>query len=335
MIKKYLFLFLSLLCLHTATGQSINFKDLQMLSAFDSDKNDALLKKKGFTVYPVVKEEGRKNMGYGNNQKEFIYLAYDNKYYAEGGIHVYIEYDQATQDAYNKLVAAAKSNGFRYSPRNKQYSRNNGTYIFDILKPEGKIGSKFRITYSHHIGKEVSPLPPQSIPDTPLRKIEEYVAVPFGMDDALLADSLQYVTGLPYIEHCDTSGIFWRAVKRKENMVHYLIYKLDDTTVTNAPVFYFGGYYTLADVAYVALQEIVQGIPTFELLGIPFDKEGCGYCAYWQYLRKDIGHRKKFKKAVTDSYITQHFVWVKNDHILTGECSVPHPNGGHFVVKPE
>lgn len=170
------------------------------------------------------------------------------------------------------------------------------------------------------------------------------------------ADSLQFVTEVPYAcgmpiglnnSHSPDSLIyhigcgdryFWQAVKGKKEIIPFLIDKMDDTTMTEAPVPYFGGRYTVADVAYSALQEIIRDIPTFDLLKIQFDTSGCGYCAYWYYLRMDIHNRKKFKVAFMQWYDTnkENLVWVTGNMFLTCDVSgFNHPNRGHFELKNE
>lgn len=157
-----------------------------------------------------------------------------------------------------------------------------------------------------------------------------------------LTDSLKYVNDVPY--NCEDSvftnyksgcgdRIFWRVVRQKKSIVPFLIDKLDDTTRTMVSVPNFGGYYTVADIAYTVMQEIIADMPTFEFLGVPFDKEGCGYCAYWNYLREDISHRRHFQKEVRKW--EQHLGgrWIESTEVLTCDCSFPHPNGGHYIKE--
>jgi hypothetical protein len=157
-----------------------------------------------------------------------------------------------------------------------------------------------------------------------------------------LTDSLKFVTDVPYI--CRDSifsnykpgcgdRIFWRVVQQKKSIVSFLIDKLDDTTQTIVSVPNFGGYYTVADIAYTAMQEIIADIPTFKLLGVKFDKEGCGYCAYWNYLREDILHRKHFQQEVRKWEDRIGGRWIESPKVLTCDCSFPHPNGGHYIKE--
>ena len=159
-------------------------------------------------------------------------------------------------------------------------------------------------------------------------------------DSEKLVDSLKYVKDMPYI--CETGidfgcgdKIFWTVVKHKETVVPLLIDKLADTTTTLATVPNFGGEWTVGDISYTTLQEIINDIPTFDLLGVKFDKDGCGYCTYWNYLRKDTKNRKKFQTAVRNWYEMNksNLVWVSSNEFLTCDCSGQHPNGGHFELK--
>lgn len=169
-----------------------------------------------------------------------------------------------------------------------------------------------------------------------------------------LIDSLRFVREMPYAcevlldvntpYNRDTmiynigcgDKYFWQVVKGKQEVIPLLLDKLDDTTRTEASVPYFGGQYTVADIAYTTLQEIIKDIPTFDLLKIKFDTNGCGYCSYWNYLRKDVKNRLKFKVAVVDWYDKNkpNLFWLKSNQFLTFDTSgFNHPNGGHFELK--
>lgn len=135
-------------------------------------------------------------------------------------------------------------------------------------------------------------------------------------DNIKRADSLQFVTEMPYAcgvpVHLNDSyshntliynigygdRYFRQVVQGKKEIIPFLIEKPDDTTMTQAHVPYFGGQYTVADAAYTALQEIIRGIPIFELMSMKFDTCGCGYCSYWYHLRENIRNRIKFITAV-------------------------------------
>jgi hypothetical protein len=155
------------------------------------------------------------------------------------------------------------------------------------------------------------------------------------------ADRLKTITDMPYIctDTVNSYGcgqsVFWDAVTEKEAIIPCLLEKLDDTTKTAATVQFYGGKWTVADIAYTALQEIIKGIPTYELLGVPFNETGCGHCVYWIYLRKDINRRKAFKEQVTQWYARnkKELIWVESDQTLTCDCRFSHPNGGYYELR--
>jgi hypothetical protein len=150
-------------------------------------------------------------------------------------------------------------------------------------------------------------------------------------------DSLAFVKEMPYI--CETAicgdKLYWEAVSIGNNNIEFFIDKLDDTTLTIANVVLFGGNYTVADIAFSVLTELIHDIPTFELLGVPFDRDGCGYCSYWQHLNKDFSNRQKFKEAVRIWYhkSKDNLVWMVSNDFATCDCRGQHPNGGHYKLK--
>ena len=154
-----------------------------------------------------------------------------------------------------------------------------------------------------------------------------------------LIENLASITDIPYIGKYGELGcgdvIFWELVEKKLEIVPLLIEKVNDTTKVNVYVPNFGGKYTVGDAAYVVISEIIKGIPTFELLDIEFDNEGCGYCAYWFHLRSSVENRNKFQKALSNWYKKNknRLIWVEDNHILTGDCGGVHPNKGHYKVE--
>jgi hypothetical protein len=153
-------------------------------------------------------------------------------------------------------------------------------------------------------------------------------------------NDLKKITDMPYSceDSIDSPGCgqtyFWSIVTEKKDAVPYLINELIDTTYTSATVALFGGQWTAADIAYNALGEIIKGIPTFDLLCVPFDKAGCGYCTYWKHLRANYKNRLEFKKKVSKWYSTneKNLIWVESKEVLTCDCSFIHPNGGHYEL---
>lgn len=164
----------------------------------------------------------------------------------------------------------------------------------------------------------------------------------FGQDNLQdEVDKLNKITDMPYIcrDTIDTDGcgdaIFWQVVKYKLDIIPNLINKLNDTTKTSASVPFMGGQWTVADIAFSAIQEIIKDIPTFDLLGVQYNPNGFGYNVYWYHLRADFNNRQEFKEKVTIWYKDNKnkLVWVVSDMTLTCDCSFKHPNGGHYELK--
>lgn len=153
------------------------------------------------------------------------------------------------------------------------------------------------------------------------------------------ADSMKYISKMPYlcgmgIESGCATQTFWNLVMLKQEAIPVLLDRLTDSTTTSAGVSVFGFNYTVADIAYSALQEIVHGIPTLLLMGIDPAKSTCPFCDYWEYLRADYRNRLKFQKAVKNWYkkAKPQLVWVESNKFATCDCGTNHPNKGHYEL---
>jgi hypothetical protein len=164
----------------------------------------------------------------------------------------------------------------------------------------------------------------------------------FGqIDSSYVVSRFKNITDMPYICEGEVNKpgcgqtAFWDVVMKRDSSIPILLSILDDTTQTMASVPNFGGNWTIGDIAYNALEEIIDGIPTFKLLGVKFDKKGCGYCAYWNHLRDDYKNRQAFEARVTRWYYKNknRLVWVQSNETLTCDCRFNHPNGGHYELK--
>lgn len=321
-ILKSISLAIFLLLSSVGVSQNLSFEELRQAFDFKDKGNITVLKQNGFVENQAIKTDRQSSYKFINSEtRESVDVTYLDGYELEGGYHVIVDYKTESEKTYNGIINSAKSNGFIYSKKNDFYKWKDGTYIGQTIEALGKTDKIFHIKYTHHVGKEVSPIP-HTTPEPP----------PF---DFRYTDSLQYVTSMPYTENCNADDIFWNVVKLKEKVITELILKLSDATETEVFVPNFGGKYTVADVAYIALQEIISGIPTFELLDVKFDENGCGYCTYWQHLREDLNHRKAFQKAVKEWYNAHQkdLIWVESDRFLTCDCRGSHPNGGHFIIN--
>lgn len=154
-------------------------------------------------------------------------------------------------------------------------------------------------------------------------------------------DDLKYVKDVPYIPELSGDSLFWVVVKEKMEIIPYLIEKLEDTTRTEATVSNFGGNYTVADVAYRAITEIIHGVPTLELAEDPNNPEPRdGYWGYWNYTRRSFENRKKFKKRVNEWYLSNKdkLEWVEYTRKFRTAPdwkfkTDKHPAGGYYVYN--
>ena len=152
---------------------------------------------------------------------------------------------------------------------------------------------------------------------------------------------LAYVEEMPYIPELSGDSIFWVVVKVKLEIVPYLIEKLTDTTITKAIAPNFGGYYTVADIAYEAITEIIHEMPTLEFAEDPSNPEPReGYWGYWNYTRRSIENRGKFKDRVKNWYLSNNdeLEWIEyTREFRTSEDwkfkKGKHPAGGYYRLK--
>ena len=133
---------------------------------------------------------------------------------------------------------------------------------------------------------------------------------------------LKNVEQMPEGREYLADSAYWMVVKQKINIVPYLIGALIDTTETKAYVPYVGGKFTIADIAYEALGNIIHGLPTLEMAEDSlYAEERNGYWGYWNYVRRSYDNRKKFKNRVEKWFD-------ENKENLEWISYPPHPTDG-------
>lgn len=129
-------------------------------------------------------------------------------------------------------------------------------------------------------------------------------------------DSLRYLTTIPGaagIEDrlIDPDGpvafsqdeiLFRKVVSYDRDAAWPLIAMLNETATTGITAAPFPYEYTVGDVAYLALQQIIPDIPTMKLLGIKDHDPADGYWPYWRKLNENPRNRRKFRRAVERWY---------------------------------
>lgn len=131
-------------------------------------------------------------------------------------------------------------------------------------------------------------------------------------------------------------SLFWNIVKTKDKGIMPLISLLDCRELSAAPVPYCGNNYTVGVLAYMALSEIINGLPSIsESLPPGSEEEGTAWCGCLQVMRQDPAKVKIFKKTIARWYRKnrKELVWVYSDSFSTLDaCSFNHPNKGHYEI---
>jgi hypothetical protein len=158
-------------------------------------------------------------------------------------------------------------------------------------------------------------------------------------------NNLKSVKKMPYIPELSGDSLFWVIIEEKKDIIPFLIEKLDDTTKTVAEVPNFGGYYTVADVSYSAIQKIIHGIPTIDLvteLSTSNVRLETGYGVYWSYVRDNLTNRKAFKSKIKEWYFTSKddLKWVEYTHKFRSASDWKfkknkHPTGGYYKLEAD
>jgi hypothetical protein len=324
-------------------GQTVKFTEPEIekyAKSIDKLRKDNKLIK---ISYPSMSFCGGSVYGYYLD-KNLVLI--DATYYAELGFSsktIYVEQDNFLKIIYFEHFAEWEKYNERYHNENFEFQAEKMTYTDTIYS----ITLTNPTVFNKKVGNKII----SNKLDQPLldRLFNCGHQMSLELQEVITQiDSLKFVKEMPYNcgDYVETNKrnpltigcgdeLYWNSVKLNGNVIELLIDKLDDSTTTNAPVPFFGYNYTVADIAYTALQEIIHDIPTFDLLGVPFDKEDCGYCSYWQHLNKDFSNRQKFKETVKNWYHKNkdHLVWVEGNNFATCDCNGEHPNGGHYELK--
>ena len=153
--------------------------------------------------------------------------------------------------------------------------------------------------------------------------------------------NLSKIKAMPYIPELSGDDFFWDAVKCKIDIVSYLIEMIDNEKKVKANVHYYGGNFTVGDVAYHVIMEIIRDIPTLDFLKQwkGFD-ENNGYGNYWNYVRESKENRKSFKIKVKQWYEANKvfLVWIEDSKFYLkedkeGAKRYQHPAGGYYKLK--
>lgn len=155
-----------------------------------------------------------------------------------------------------------------------------------------------------------------------------------------LKESILKIQEMPTMPELSGDTAYWKIIVGKLGVVPNLIELLDDSTPTSAGIIYFGGNYTVGDIAFTAISEIIRGIPIQDFL-----KNWCEYDStkaggnYWDFVRESNSNRDKLKCWFAAWYKNNkdNLVWVKDDNMYRKEIKrnpeyFLHPAGGYYII---
>lgn len=152
-------------------------------------------------------------------------------------------------------------------------------------------------------------------------------------------DKMKSIKEMPYVPEYSDDPIYWELVKEGIDIVPEFIDHLDDTTNTKMYVPLFSGIYRIGDISYLLLTEIINDIPTFELLNISLEKyEQYGFGVYWNFIKSNSANRKILKTKINDwsSANKNKLTWEMDERKFRGDThNFPrkHPAGGYYILK--
>jgi hypothetical protein len=149
-------------------------------------------------------------------------------------------------------------------------------------------------------------------------------------------EQLKAIEIAPFDEQGDS--LYWEIVIGGLTNMPALIELLDnsDETGVMAP---FGQDYSIADLAYNIITDIIYDIPTLKLIE---DAGGClkdeSYYVYWNFLKGNDKNRKWFKETVKEWYAKNKdkLIWHKTDMNRYNDFieiqSFKNPAGGYYLA---
>lgn len=168
-----------------------------------------------------------------------------------------------------------------------------------------------------------------------------YSQIGFSQDNSFQKkiEKLPQIKEMPYAPELSGDSIYWVIVKEGLKVIPYLIERLSDTTITEATVPIFGGYYTVADIANRAIYDIIREIPTLDFV-VNSNNPAGGYWYYWDYVRGGYNNRLMFQAKVKLWFEQNkiNLVWKEDNGIYRADKdwkfkSLKHPAGGYYVLK--
>ena len=115
--------------------------------------------------------------------------------------------------------------------------------------------------------------------------------------------------------------MYWELVAEGLEVVPAAIALIDDTTETKAAVPNWGGNYTVGDIAFSIITDMIEDIPVWEM--IQGKKDYLGQNVYFEFVRDNFQNRIFLKTALSQWFAKNRdsLIWMEskdyftNDHI--------------------
>jgi len=129
---------------------------------------------------------------------------------------------------------------------------------------------------------------------------------------------IRRVPSMPFYDSGDFA--YWEVVRRGLSAVPDLIILVEDTTPSGIPASNYGGEYSLGDLAFIALQDIVHGLP---YLATPHGPRN--FNEYLDFVRSSPENRKALRSKLGKWFLNvrMNLRWVS---------ATAHPAGGWFEL---
>ena len=162
----------------------------------------------------------------------------------------------------------------------------------------------------------------------------------FGQEKSVSIE-LAGISEMPYGPRLSGDSTFWAFVKGKLDTIPSLIEVIDDTTKSEAYVQFFGGVYSVGDIAVHIMLEVIPDVPINAILQNwdGYD-ETMGFGNYWAFVRENKDNRVELKEKLSIWFFENkdEFVWVNDDGLYLkeekrGAVRYPHPSGGFYTLS--
>jgi hypothetical protein len=122
---------------------------------------------------------------------------------------------------------------------------------------------------------------------------------------------------------------FWDIVRLGKAALPDLLILVEDDTVTELHVNYFGGVYQIGDIAVIAMMAICPDLPVVKFVDDPQQPrfETIGFGVYWAYVRESHDNRRRLQAKLRDWF-------AENESRLQWFAKPEHPAGGWYALGP-